>query len=67
MNETKTAMSIFSSLKQALEQHQQDGCKTTSEADKFVNEYDDRVETSKRSLKERQEQERQEQSPEGDR
>ena len=60
-------MSVFGSLKEALDQHQQDGCKTTSEAEKFVSEYGDQVETSKRSLQERQERERQQQSSKSDR
>lgn len=53
-------MGVFSWLQEALEQQQQDGCETTPAAEKFVQEYDDQVETSKRSLQERQEQERQE-------
>lgn len=53
-------MGVFGWLQEALEQHQQGGCETTPPAEKFVQEYDDQVETSKRSLQERQEQERQE-------
>lgn len=53
-------MGVFSQLQEALEQHQQGGCKTTLEAEKFVNDYGDQVEASKRSLQERQEQERKE-------
>ncbi len=55
-------MAAFGWLKQALEQHQQDGCETSSEAEKFVDDYSRQVEDSKRSLKERQEKERKERS-----
>jgi hypothetical protein len=53
-------MGVFSWLQEALEQHQQVGCEVTPEAEKFVAEYSDLVESSKRSLQARQEQERKE-------
>lgn len=53
-------MAAFGWLKKAVEQHQQDGCETSSEAENFVNDYSRQVEASKRSLKERQERERKE-------
>lgn len=55
-------MSAFSWLQKALEQHQQGDCKVTSEAEDFVNDYSKQVETAKRLLQERQEQERKERS-----
>jgi hypothetical protein len=60
-------MSIFGWLQQSLEQHQQSGCETTPEAEKFVNKYSEQVEAAKQALKERQEQERQERSSKSDR
>lgn len=59
-------MAAFGWLKKAVEQHQQDGCETSSEAENFVNDYGRQVEVSKRSLKERQERERKERSSESD-
>lgn len=60
-------MGAFSWLKEALEQHRQDGCETTPEAENFVNDYGNQVEDEKRALQERQEQEREERSSDCDR
>ena len=53
-------MGVFNQLQEALGQHQQGDCKITPEADKFVNDYSDRVEAAKKFLQECQEQERKE-------
>ena len=53
-------MGVFNQLQESLGQHQQCDCKITPEADKFVNDYSDRVEAAKKILEECQEQERKE-------
>jgi hypothetical protein len=53
-------MSILGWLQQSLEQHQQNGCEKNPEAEKFVSKYGEYVESEKQTLKERQEQTRQE-------
>jgi hypothetical protein len=63
----KTIMGAFSWLKKALEQHQESGCETTPEAESFVDEYSKQIEAAKRSLRERQKREQEEQSSKGDR
>lgn len=55
-------MGAFDWLRQALEQQQDEGCEATPEAQKFVNDYGNQVETAKRSLQEQQERARQERS-----
>jgi hypothetical protein len=53
-------MAVFSWLQETLEKHQQGDCETTPAAKKIVQAYDDQIENSKRLLRQRQEQERQE-------
>ena len=52
-------MGAFDRLKKNLESQRESGCDTTPETKKFVKSYEEKIDTDKRLLKDRQKRERQ--------